>query len=165
MTLDVSDGPALARFDGCHWMRLSLCLKRPSFYCLIHFYKRCVSSPAQMGRSPWVRLGWESVLSVTTFFIQGLRKPTRNEILQKREKTLLPASLNDDYNWPRLMLRSERKMFYSCCNNLQSLWSELPSSWKLILSPAQRGRVMSQSPLLRLALAITIHRQPRVSNS
>ena len=29
-----------------------LCLKRPSFYCLIHFYKRCVSSLAQMGRSP-----------------------------------------------------------------------------------------------------------------
>ena len=48
-----------------------LCLKRPSFYCLIHFYKRCVSSLALMGRSPWVRSGWVSVLSVTTFFIQG----------------------------------------------------------------------------------------------
>ena len=70
-TTDVSDGPASARFDGWHWMRLSLCLKRPSFYCLIHFYKRCVSSLAQMGRSPWVRSGWVSVLSVTTFFIQG----------------------------------------------------------------------------------------------
>ena len=57
MTLDVSDGPALARFDGGHWTRLSLCLKRPSFYCLIHFYKRCVSSLAHM--------------SVTIFFIQG----------------------------------------------------------------------------------------------
>ena len=44
-------------FDGYCWRRLSLCLKRPSFYCLIHFYKRCVSSLAQM--------------SVTTFFIQG----------------------------------------------------------------------------------------------
>ena len=71
MTTDVSDGPAFARFDGWHWKRLSLCLKRPSFYCLIHFYKRCVSSLAQMGRSPWVRSGWVSVLSVTTFFIQG----------------------------------------------------------------------------------------------
>ena len=40
MTLDVSDGPALARFDGWHRVRLSLCLKRPSFYCLIHFYQR-----------------------------------------------------------------------------------------------------------------------------
>ena len=28
------------------------CLKRPSFYCLIHFYKRCVSSLTLMGRSP-----------------------------------------------------------------------------------------------------------------
>ena len=57
MTLDVSDGPALARFDGWCRRRLSLCLKRPSFYCLIHFYKRCVSSLAHM--------------SVTTFFIPG----------------------------------------------------------------------------------------------
>ena len=48
-----------------------LCLKRPSFFCLIHFYKRCVSSLTLMGRSPWVRSGWVSVLSVTTFFIQG----------------------------------------------------------------------------------------------
>ena len=71
MTLDVSDGPALARFDGWHPKTSTLCLKRPSFYCLIHFYKRCVSSLAQMGRSPWVRSGWVSVLSVTTFFIQG----------------------------------------------------------------------------------------------
>ena len=71
MTTDVSDGPAFARFDGWHWKRLRLCLKRPSFYCLIHFYKRCVSSLAPMGRSPWVRSGWVSVLSVTTFFIQG----------------------------------------------------------------------------------------------
>ena len=71
MTTDVSDGPDFACFDGWHWKRLSLCLKRPSFYCLIHFYKRCVSSLAQMGRSPWVRSGWVSVLSVTTFFIQG----------------------------------------------------------------------------------------------
>ena len=58
MTLDVSEGPALARFDGWHWMRLSLCLKRPSFYCLIHFYKRCVSSLAPPRQSK-------------SFFIQG----------------------------------------------------------------------------------------------
>ena len=71
MTLDVSDGPAYSGLVSWPERRLNLCLKRPSFYCLIHFYKRCVSSLAQMGRSPWVRSGWVSVLSVTTFFIQG----------------------------------------------------------------------------------------------
>ena len=67
----VSDGRAYSRLVSWPERRLDLCLKRPSFYCLIHFYKRCVSSLAQMGRSPWVRSGWVSVLSVTTFFIQG----------------------------------------------------------------------------------------------
>ena len=71
MTLDVSDGPAYSGLVSWSERRLDLCLKRPSFNCLIHFYKRCVSSLAQMGRSPWVRSGWVSVLSVTTFFIQG----------------------------------------------------------------------------------------------
>ena len=56
-TLDVSDGPAYSGFVTWSERRLDLCLKRPSFYCLIHFYKRCVSSLAHM--------------SVTTFFIQG----------------------------------------------------------------------------------------------
>ena len=68
---DVSDGPDYSRLVSWSERRMDLCLKRPSFYCLIHFYKRCVSSLAQMGRSPWVRSGWVSVLSVTTFFIQG----------------------------------------------------------------------------------------------
>ena len=68
---DVSDGPAYSGSDGPRRRNSILCLKRPSFYCLIHFYKRCVSSLAPMGRSPWVRSGWVSVLSVTTFFIQG----------------------------------------------------------------------------------------------
>ena len=71
MALDVSDGPAYSGLVSWSQRRLDLCLKRPSFNCLIHFYKRCVSSLAQMGRSPWVRSGWVSVLSVTTFFIQG----------------------------------------------------------------------------------------------
>ena len=51
--------------------RMYLCLKRPNFYCLIHFYKRCVSSLALMGRSPWVYSGWVSILSVKTIFIKG----------------------------------------------------------------------------------------------
>ena len=71
MALDVSDGPAYSGLVSWSDRRMDLCLKRPSFNCLIHFYKRCVSSLAQMGRSPWVRSGWVSVLSVTTFFIQG----------------------------------------------------------------------------------------------
>ena len=32
------------------------CLKRPSLYCLIHFYKRCVSALALTGRSPEFRV-------------------------------------------------------------------------------------------------------------
>ena len=68
---NVSDGPDYSRLVSWSERRMDLCLKRPSFYCLIHFYKRCVSSLAQMGRSPWVRSGWVSVLSVTTFFIEG----------------------------------------------------------------------------------------------
>ena len=38
----VIDGHVFAHFDGWNWVGLSLCLERPSFYCLIHFYKRCV---------------------------------------------------------------------------------------------------------------------------
>ena len=49
---DVSDGPAYSGSDGSRRRNSILCLKRPSFYCLIHFYKRCVSSLAPMGRSP-----------------------------------------------------------------------------------------------------------------
>ena len=37
------------------------------------------------------------------------------------------------------------RCFCSRCNNLQSLWSGLHSSWKLILSPAQRGRLIVTS--------------------
>ena len=43
MTLDVSDGPAYSGLVSWSHRRLDLCLKRPSFYCLIPFYKRCVS--------------------------------------------------------------------------------------------------------------------------
>ena len=46
MTLDVSDGPASSGLVSWSHRRLDLCLKRPSFNCLIHFYKRCVSSLA-----------------------------------------------------------------------------------------------------------------------
>ena len=46
MTLDVSDGPAYSGLVSWSHRRLDLCLKRPSFNCLIHFYKRCVSSLA-----------------------------------------------------------------------------------------------------------------------
>ena len=66
-----SKAPTCPRLVRCGDTAGYLCLKRPSFFCLIHFYKRCVSSLTLMGRSPWVRSGWVSVLSVTTFFIQG----------------------------------------------------------------------------------------------
>ena len=46
MALDVSDGPAYSGLVSWSQRRLDLCLKRPSFNCLIHFYKRCVSSLA-----------------------------------------------------------------------------------------------------------------------
>ena len=46
MTSDVSDGPTYSGFVSWSHRRLDLCLKRPSFNCLIHFYKRCVSSLA-----------------------------------------------------------------------------------------------------------------------
>ena len=42
MTLDVSDGPAYSGLVSWSERRMDLCLKRPSFYCLIHFYKRLV---------------------------------------------------------------------------------------------------------------------------
>ena len=66
-----SKAPTFPKLVRCGEGPGYLCLKRPSFFCLIHFYKRCVSSLALMGRSPWVRSGWVSVLSVTIFFIQG----------------------------------------------------------------------------------------------
>ena len=40
----------------------NLCLKRPSYYCLIHFYKRCVSALARWVAHLRVRSGWVSVL-------------------------------------------------------------------------------------------------------
>ena len=51
MTLDVSDGPASSGLVSCSHRRLDLCLKRPSFNCLIHFYKRCVSSLALVSQN------------------------------------------------------------------------------------------------------------------
>ena len=51
-----------------------LCLKRPSLYCLIHFYKRCVSALALIGRSPWVRSGWVSVLVSHKHLYSGLKR-------------------------------------------------------------------------------------------
>ena len=39
---NVSDGPDYSRLVSWSERRMDLCLKRPSFYCLIHFYKRCV---------------------------------------------------------------------------------------------------------------------------
>ena len=47
---------------GAHSDRGIICLKRPSYYCLIHFYKRCVSSLAWQVSLLWVRSGWVSVL-------------------------------------------------------------------------------------------------------
>ena len=43
----VSDGPAYSGLVSSCEGRLDLCLKRPSFYCLIHFYEKCVSSLAR----------------------------------------------------------------------------------------------------------------------
>ena len=40
---------------------LNICLKRPSYYCLIHFYKRCVSALAWWVAHLRVRSGWVSV--------------------------------------------------------------------------------------------------------
>ena len=49
---DVSVGHGFSETFSWIGAALKHCLKRPSFNCLIHFYKRCVSSLAQMGRSP-----------------------------------------------------------------------------------------------------------------
>ena len=54
MAIDVSDGPAWPEIGSWSERRLDLCLKRPSFYCLIHFYKRCVSSLALSLEFAWV---------------------------------------------------------------------------------------------------------------
>ena len=40
---------------------VNICLKRPSYYCLIHFYKRCVSALAWWVAHLRVRSGWVSV--------------------------------------------------------------------------------------------------------
>ena len=47
-----SDGHEYSMFKARGQKPVIICLKRPSYYCLIHFYKRCVSALILMGRSP-----------------------------------------------------------------------------------------------------------------
>ena len=52
MTLDVSDGPALARFDGCHWTRSSVYLKQPSFLLLDSLLQEvCIESGSHVSHN------------------------------------------------------------------------------------------------------------------
>ena len=85
----LADNIKIAPFVKCSgsWLILSClkdCLKRPSLYCLIHFYKRCVSALAQIGRSPWVRSGWVSVLVSHKHLSSGLRKASSTKRIPKR---------------------------------------------------------------------------------